>query len=74
MIVFGFPAYFYYKASKLARKPISTFDTFACATYMLVATPLLTVLGTWASLRDIANDVRTHSNATGAFRCADQPW
>ena len=41
---------------------------------MLVATPLLTVLGTWASLLDIARDVQTSSNATGAFRCADQPW
>eukprot|EP00966_Prymnesium_polylepis_P016793 387518-Prymnesium_polylepis.1 len=68
-IVFGFPAYFYLRAHRLARQPMSAFDRLACTAYLLVATPLLTLLGTWASVRDIARDAHAAANNSGAWQC-----
>jgi len=70
-IVYGWPAFFYVRACRLHFAPLTlrSVDGALCAWYLLVCTPVLTVLGTVGSLRDIAEDVRS-SASVPAFTCA----
>jgi len=57
-IIFGWPPLFYLLAKKKQRVPITMTDKIVCGLIFLwILFPLLTVLGTYASIEDIIDDV-----------------
>ena len=71
---FGFPAYFYLRACRLNDHPISRADGVLCTFFVAILTPVLTVFGTWASLRDIARSSDALSLASASDGCAPLTW
>ena len=65
-IVFGWPAFFFLRASWLHGRRISKLDLGLCVLYLAVCLPIFTVLGTIDAVKDIINDW----NSGGApFQC-----
>ena len=65
-IVFGWPAFFYLRSSKVHGRRVGLTDRVICGLFLAVFLPLFTVLGTIDAVRSIVDDL---SSSGGPFQC-----
>ena len=66
--VFGWPAFFFLRGSKLKGRPVALVDKLMCALFLGVCLPAFTLVGTLNAFLVVVNDVQT--NEARPFECS----